>query len=275
MNYNIKGGVVPVVISGAMYLGHVLVSLIHSSQITGHDILEVYDKVDNNLASSEAAYNVQYELDRQTLVNIKQNVNKLKRDKLKEEIRKIKANKEIANIKKELERPLNELIKNRELEDNLLHHNYKKRVNLTDEDEDLYAKSIFSEKLLDKISLDIDEVVNMIEGVSKSKLNSQQKRILKIIQNFVYLYRHFKDNRSHFGYDEHGKRVFIVEGKYKSNSATKSKTKSKSHKSHAKTKSKSKSHSTTTKKTKKMMKPHARSLSNRRIGNKPVVINTI
>ena len=273
MNYNIKGGVVPVVISTAMYLGHVLVSLIHSSQISGHDILDVYDKVDNNLASSEAAYNIQYELDRQTMVNIKQNVNKLKKDKLKEELKKIKSNKEITSIKKELEQPLTELMDNRELEDNLLHHNYKKRVVLSDEDEDLYAKSIFSERLLDKISLDIDEVVDMIESVSKSKLNSQQKRILKIIQNFVYLYRHFKDNRSHFEYDDAGNRVFVVEGKYKS------KSKSKSHKSKinakSKSKSKSKAHTATMKNTKKMMKPRAKSLSNRMIVKNPIVINTL
>jgi hypothetical protein len=210
-----KGGVEPLIMSSAMYLGHVLVSLIHHNQITGHDILDVYEQVDNNLARSEIAYAVENEMRNQTIINIKEFA---KKHRIKDELKKIKKNREIASLKKDLKEPLTELLENAELEEALVHHNYRKKVILTEEDEDLYAKSIFSERILDKISLNIDEVIEIVENVDKTGLNADQKRILKMIQNFVYLYKFFKDNRSHMKYDSKGNRVFVVEGNLKSRS---------------------------------------------------------
>lgn len=211
------GGFEPIILSGATYLGHVLVSLIHHNQITGHDILDIYDKVDNNLARGEIENALENEVRYQSVVNAKEIAQKYKAQ-IKDELKKIKKDKEISSIKKDLKEPLTQLLKNKELEEKLLDHNYKKKVVLTDEEADLYAKSIFSERLLDKISLNIDEVIEVVQNVKKEELNEDQKDILKIVQNFVYLYKYFKDKRSHFEYDEDGKRVFIVEGKLKTKS---------------------------------------------------------
>lgn len=215
-NIHQKGGVEPVLMSSAIYIGHVLVSLIHHNQITGHDILDIYEEVDNNLARSEIAYTIENELRNNNSIKIKEFVKRYK-----SELKKIKNNKEISSIKKDLKEPLTQLLENGQLENNLLQHNYKKNVVLTEEDEDLYAKSIFSERLLDKISLNIDEIIEIVENVKKNELDATQKHVLKMIQNFVYLYKHFKDNRSHFEYDKDGNRVFIVEGNLKTKSLSK------------------------------------------------------
>ena len=169
-----------------------MVSLIHHNQITGHDILDIYDKVDNNLARGEIENALENEVRYQSVVNAKEIAQKYKAQ-IKDELKKIKKDKEISSIKKDLKEPLTKLLKNKELEEKLLDHNYKKKVVLTDEEADLYAKSIFSERLLDKISLNIDEVIEVVQNVKKEELNEDQKDILKIVQNFVYLYKYFKN----------------------------------------------------------------------------------
>ena len=219
MNRTYKGGFEPLTLSGATYLGHVLASLIHNSQISGDEIVHIYDYVDNKLARDEIEAVLANEMRNQSVINIKELA---KKHKIKDELKKIKNNKEISSIKKELKEPLSELLGNEALEDNLLHHNYKKKVILTEEDEDLYAKSIFSERLLNKIALNINEVVEVVDNINTNELDENQKRMLKIIQNFVHLYKYFGDNKSHFEYDKNGNRVFIVEGKLKTRSLSKS-----------------------------------------------------